>query len=268
MKRKIFATFIAAVTAILCAFGLSACGGDNGGDPKPALVKAYRNYRQTQNMTVTVTDDRTVKHGNDYSATVKIDYSHKAAYSENTHIFPVFPGHAETVRQINKRYYEIDGNKPAFTIYSMDYVLEEETVPDKWGKIDRSDLFDDMHTSNFGSQTEFEINLLTNFVDSYIPSHAFGDTCWGESENSVFGYSSLEFLAQSSKESASGYTADVYFCINDGGTYVPYACAVTIKLDGQDRFKSVVLDFGSNGKITGEYVYGTTAVIIPAEVKA
>ncbi|MDE7453347.1 MAG: hypothetical protein K2N22_02950 [Clostridia bacterium] len=265
MKRKILATAIAALTAATCAAGLTACTPDKNGRPQPtALENAYENYRQTQNMTVTVTDSRTVKYGDDYSATVKIDYAHKAAYSKKirTHVDNLNNTH----RMSYEHYYEIT-SKPGFNIYSIynDMVEDEDTA--NWNITDRSDLFN-LPTANSDPQ-KFEIQLLTDFVNDCIPSHTLTDTSWRESENAEFNCSSLDVMRNSFTASAGGYTADVYFCINssNGATYTPYACSVTIKLDTQDRFSNIVIDFGANGKISAEYVYGNTTVTIPEEAK-
>lgn len=265
MKKKLFPTILALTCAICCIFSLVACGGNNDGTPKPtALEKAYTNYRQTQNMTVTVTDSRTVKHGTDYSASVKIDYGHKAAYSKN--LFTTTDNLGATHRIANECYYEIDSTKPAFTIYSK--MSEEGATPSGWSVIDRSDLFDLPEATS--DHEKFEIQLFTDFVNSYLPSHALSDTGWRVNKDDASHWSSLNqpVLLNKFTESANSYTANVYLCINiDGTTFVPYACAVTIKLDAQERFESVVLDFGTNGKITAAYTYGTATVTVPAEAK-
>ncbi|MDE5729570.1 MAG: hypothetical protein K2I20_05305 [Clostridia bacterium] len=267
MKRKILIAAIAAIAACACVLGLTACGGGNDNAPKPsALENAYANYRQTQNLTVTVTDSRTVKHGTDYSALVKIDYAHKAAYSKN--FYTTTDNLGDNHKIVYEKYYEIDSSKPAFTIYGIYCVLADDAAPSDWDVIDRSDLFDlPEATSN---PQKFEIQLFTDFVNSYIPSHALIDTSWRESESSDDNYVSLDqpALLEKFTESANGYTADVYFCINNDGTYVPYACTVAIKLDAQERFKSVVIDFGANGKIKAEYVYGNTTVTVPEDAKS
>lgn len=268
MKRKIFVAAIAAIAAVFCTFGLTACGGDDGdGIPEPtALQKAYENYRQTQNMTVTVADSRTVKHGTDFSASVKIDYAHKAAYSKH---FYITKDNLDITHKITfENYYEIDDGKRAFTIYQLSGESGETAEPANRNKIDRSDLFNLPEASS--DPQKFEIQLFTDFVNSYLPSHALNDTCWRESENSEQNRASLDTpeLLNKFSESANGYSANVYFCINPGnGVYTPYACTVTIKLDTQDRFSKVVVDCGSNGSITANYAYGATTVTIPEEAK-
>ncbi|MDE6868875.1 MAG: hypothetical protein K2J83_07035 [Clostridia bacterium] len=263
MKRKILASALCAITAATCAFGLTACNNDNGIPEPTALENAYKNYSVTQNMTVSVTDSRIVKYGEDYSTLVKVDYGHKTAYSKSiyTHIDNLNITHRTT----RESYYEIT-DKPGFTIYNIYTESDEDDGYANWDIIDRSDLFDDERLSYYDSQTEYEINLLTNWVDSYIPSHAFLDTVWRATENDD-NSAGLNILLNSFTESASGYAADVYLCINSDGGFIPYACNVTIKLDAQDRFESVVLDFGTNGNITAEYTYGTTTVTVPEEAK-
>ncbi len=262
MKRKILATAIAAITIATCAAGLTACAPDNGRPEPTALENAYANYRTTQNMTVTVTDSRAVKYGTDYSTSVKIDYAHKAAYSKKIYT------HTElgiTHRMSAEHYYEIT-DKPGFTIYSLNLLIGEDDANQNWQIINRDDLFN-LPTANNDPQ-KFEIQLLTDFVNDCLPSHAFTDTTWRESENAEYNCGSLDVMLNAFTASDSGYTADVYFCINsDNGMYTPYACNVTIKLDTQDRFDSVVVDFGANGKIEAEYVYGSTTVTIPEEAK-
>lgn len=271
MKRKILIAAIAAIAACACVLGLTACGGGNNGIPEPtALENAYANYRQTQNLTVTVTDSRAVKYGTDYSALVKIDYAHKAAYAKHYSVLEI-SGQNRTLS--SESYYEIT-NEPNFIIYGRYQMAVQEgdnalqIEYSNWDAIDRSDLFDlPEATSN---PQKFEIQLFTDFVNSYIPSHALIDTSWRESESSDDNYVSLDqpALLEKFTESANGYTADVYFCINNDGTYVPYACTVAIKLDAQERFKSVVIDFGANGKIKAEYVYGNTTVTVPEDAKS
>lgn len=267
MKKKVLAIFVACF-AVLGTLALGACGGgnDDGGIPEPtALEKAYSNYRQTQNMTVTVTDSRTVKHGTDYSASVKTDYSHKAAYAK--HFFTTTDNLGVTHKLAGECYYEIT-DKPGFNIYEIYYYIEATDGTSTWNVIDRSDVFNLPAASS--DPQKFEIQLFTDFLNSYLPSHALLDTGWRVNENDESHWASLDTPELLSKftESANGYTAEVYFCINPGvGAYVPYACTVNIKLDTQDRFKSVVVDFGANGKITAEYAYGTTTVTIPEEAK-
>lgn len=265
MKKKLFPAILALVCAICCMLSFVACSGDDGAYKPTALEKAYRNYNKTENMTVTVTDSRTVKYGNDYSALVKVDYSHKAAYKICNHEF--------IAEYFSREYYYEITDEPNFIIYSRYETLEEredgtrQVVYSNWGRYDRADLFDDVDLSFFGSQTGYEIHLLSNWVSNCILSHSLSDTGWRESENSDGVGVSLGDLLRPFTESADGYTADVYFCINNDGVYVPYACTVTVKLDAQDRFESVIADFGTNGKITAEYAYGATEVIIPEEVK-
>lgn len=265
MKRKILATAIAAIAAVTCAIGLTACAPDNGGPPEPtALENAYASYRTTQNMTVTVTDSRTEKHGTDYSTSVKIDYEHKAAYANKIHNTVDHLGDTHYISY--ESYYEIT-DKPDFIIYSRYLLIGESDGTYSWNVINRDDLFNlPAATTN----PQFEIQLFTDFVNDCLPSHALFDTGWRVNENDASHWASLntpELLNKFTK-SASGYTASLYFCINiDGSTFVPYACTVTIKLDSQDRFESVIVDFGTNGKIEAEYVYGATTVTIPEEAK-
>ncbi len=250
MKKKLLATLIAVITVIACALGITACGGRDGGVPeRSALEKAFTEYYKVQNFKATVTDSRVQKYGYDYSATVEVDYAHKTA-------------HTETPGTYSENYYEISGTEenPHFTIY-------DHYKTANWSKISRDDLFNNKPEGQ--TKSEFELHLLNNWVESYLPPFALRDTCYRESAEDKGNWVSLESFAIQGKFSQSGdkYTASVYFCINNEGQYVPYACTASIKLDAQGRFENCVLDFGSNGKITAAYTYGTANVTVPAEVK-
>jgi len=254
MKRKLFATLIAVITVIACAFGFAACGGENGGNDEPsALSKAFAEYYKTQNMKVSVTDSRVQKDGYDYSATVELDFAHKAAHTE-------LAG-----RIFNEYYYEISGTEdnPHFNIYS--YCNAE---PSGWSKINRDDISTD-RDNLFGSVSEYEINLLCNWVADCMPPFALRDSGYREKAEDTGVRVTLEDFEIEGKFSQNGneYTANVYFCIMGDTEYVTYACTATIELDAQGRFRSCVLDFGSNGKITSEFTYGTTNVTVPEAVK-
>ena len=268
MKRRILATAIAAITAATCAAGLAACGGDgdDGGYKPTALEKAHENYYKTQNMTITVTDNRTVKNGNDYTTLVEVDYAHKAAHINRVYGTSELEGVACIIH--GEIYVELDSDAHGFYLYNNYKHVNNnnETVYDEgWSKLERSDLYEGV--TEFNDQTEFEVHLLCNWADIYIPTllYSYGAS-WSETESG--GLTILPSLLKTFTKSTNGFTASLYFCIEDGnGGYDRYACTVTYKLDGQTRLESTVMDFGTNGNVTVEYTYGTATVTIPDEAK-
>lgn len=259
MKRKLFATLTALIAVFCCAFGLTACGGTTPPPAEPtAFEKAYENYYKTQNMKVVVNDSRITKHGRDYSATVEVDYANKAAYKNET-----FWGDG---------YYEIngEGDGRSFISYGQTLIYDEVNEREEyiWEKYVRNDIFDPEFTNLFNDETECNVHLLTNWVDTFLPTHGMRDTSYSATADDETYWASLQFLADRFTESNGAWTANVCLRITDSEVlYAPYACTVTIKLDGQNRFKSCELDFGANGKISAAFTYGTASVIIPEEVK-
>ena len=260
MKKKLLSTTLfALVTALCCTVGLTACGDGNKPDEPSAFDKAYNEYYKTENMAVTVTDSRVEKIGNDYSATVEVDYANKATHTKGSWL---------------ESYSEITGDEDnrSFFIYSQaTYDMNGEIVKTDWEKLNRSDLYVNWNESGrFASLREFEVHLLTNWVDTYLPAPLhFADTGWRANENEELHQASLLNIFNQFTETANGYTADVYFCINHSSTgyFTPYACTLTIQFDAQGRFANCELDFGDNGKITAAYSYGGASVTIPAEAR-
>lgn len=248
MKRKLFITLLAAITVIAGIFGFTACNPANPTAEPTALEKAYDNYYKTQNMTVTVTDSRVQKYGHDYSATVEVDYAHKTAHTKETNW---------------ESYYELkgEGDGRSFIIYNRHI---NDTTP--WDKTVRADLFENLE-NNYDNETDFNVHLITNWVESNLPTHSMRDTTYSATTDDQTHWASLQFLANKFSESNGGWTASVCLCINNDETYIPYECTATVKLDGQNRFTSCELDFGTNGKISATYTYGTANVTIPDEAK-
>lgn len=120
---------------------------------------------------------------------------------------------------------------------------------------------------NFDNETDFNVHLITNWVESNLPTHSMLYTTYSATADDQTHYASLQFLANKFSESNGGWTASVYLCINNDETYIPYECTATVKLDGQNRFTSCELDFGTNGKISATYTYDTANVTIPDEAK-
>lgn len=259
--KKTALIILSLVCAFFCIFGVAACGDPNSSsdDQPTALDKAFDEYYKTENMTVVVKDERAVKYGNDYSTTSKVDFAHKTAYTHR-----MFG--AGTTGVIDEAYFELVGDDNLI-IYGV--ITDTVNGDVSRTKVERRDLFVNYNENGmFSSLEQYQLTLLNSFVENSLPARNLIDTAFRESSESQSNWASLEFITGEFKESESGvYTANIYFCINNDGVYEPYACAVTIRLDGQGRFKSCELDFGTNGKITAGYTYGTANVIIPDDVK-
>ncbi len=243
MKRKLFATLIAVLTVITCAFGFAACGGGNGDDPEPtALEKAYSAFKVTPNMKITVADNRNVKNVKNLTAFVEVDSLHNAVH----YVYDVF-----------ESYVEVDYENGNVNTVNYNLVSKDEEL---WNR------FNDTRPADYNGENA-EIYNLVQAVPPYLPAHGCADMCIFENENDETAWASLDLLAKKFTGNGDELTSNLFIGLNDNGEYKRYACTVTITLDGEGRFESVVMDFGSNGKVISTYAYGTANIIIPEAAK-
>ena len=176
MKKKLLPVILILTTALCCAFAFSACNTDTSEEEPTAFELAYEEYYKTENFKAVVTDSRIQKYyDKDYSATVEMDYANKSA-------------HVQKVER--EYYYEIvgEGTNKSLSIYG-------KYQDNAWNKISRPDLFDEERLEIFDSERQYEIHLLTNWVESFLPTHSFDDTCYSDSGDNEDNWASLRFLA-------------------------------------------------------------------------